>query len=328
LQMIQLSCIDTDLLHEFEYGLDPRHPERSAIAARILGYGEISTIFEIIHESQAGLAFKRMPIFTSFDEMDRYERLFHKYNQLLSRDIGIAVPAHASARVIPARGNMVIYNMQEKLPPGSFCHAMIHRQDDASSAQMFRIILRAMMRVWDFNSRDNGIRIGLDGQLSNWALKVCGSGHASVPESEDGLLYIDTSTPLMRKDGQEQLQTDLFLRSVPSFLVWIIKAFFLQGILDRYYDFHLVAVDLIANLCKEQRPDLIPLFIRIANEFFKTEARQFLARTITEKEVMDYYRLDAAFFSLFLTLRKLDRMVSTRLRGKPYPYILPGKIKR
>ncbi len=326
--MIPLSCTDTDLLHEFECGLDPRCPEKSALPARILGYGEISTIFEIIHDSQAGLAFKRMPIFTSLEEMDRYERLFHEYNRLLSRDIGIAVPAHASARVIPESGNLVIYNIQEKLPCGSFCHDLIRRLDDASSAGLFRIILRAMKRVWDYNSRETGIRIGLDGQLSNWALKDCGDSGTRLPETDQGLLYIDTSTPLMRKDGQEQLQIDLFLRSVPSFLVWIIKSFFLQGILDRYYDFRLVAVDLIANLYKEQRPGLIPLFVRTANDFFETEAPQFFTSPLTEKEVRDYYRLDAFFFSLFLSLRKLDRLICTRLRNKPYPYILPGKIKR
>lgn len=326
--MGNFECIDTDLLHRFECGLDPKHPEKSTIAANILGYGEISTIFEINHESQSGLAFKRMPIFTSLEELERYERLFLEYNRLLSQEIGIAVPAHASARIVPGSGNMVIYNIQEKLPFGSFCHELIHRLDVVTSARLFRLILRAMKRVWEFNAGDTGVIIGLDGQLSNWALKNCGDGTASLPENESGLYYIDTSTPLMRVQGKEQLQADLFLRSVPSFLVGIIKTFFLQGILDRYYDFRLVALDLIANLNKEQRPDLIPLFVQTANDFFATEAPRFCSSPITEKEVKDYYRLDSAFFSLFLAFRRLDRFISTRLLRIPYPYILPGNIKR
>ncbi len=68
--------IDIDLLNRFEHGLNPKAPEKSLIPARILGYGEISTIFEILQENQRGLAFKRMPIFLSMDEMDRYEALF------------------------------------------------------------------------------------------------------------------------------------------------------------------------------------------------------------------------------------------------------------
>ncbi len=39
--------VDIELLKEFESGLDPAHPEQSRIPARVLGYGEISTIFEI-----------------------------------------------------------------------------------------------------------------------------------------------------------------------------------------------------------------------------------------------------------------------------------------
>ena len=60
--------INADLINRFEHGLNPKAPEKSLIPARILGYGEISTIFEILHEDQQGLAFKRMPIFLSIDK--------------------------------------------------------------------------------------------------------------------------------------------------------------------------------------------------------------------------------------------------------------------
>ena len=38
--------IDRNRLEDFERQLDPQHPERSAIPARILGYGEISTVLD------------------------------------------------------------------------------------------------------------------------------------------------------------------------------------------------------------------------------------------------------------------------------------------
>ena len=56
-------------------------------------------------------------------------------------------------------------------------------------------------------------------------------------------------------DGVEQLDPELFLRSAPSFLVWLLRLLFLKDVVDRYYDFHLVAVDLIANFYKEQMRD-------------------------------------------------------------------------
>jgi hypothetical protein len=319
--------IDTELLNQFERGLNPGAPGKSLIPARILGYGEISTIFEILHENLHGLAFKRMPIFRSMDEMDRYDALFIRYNKLLSEEIGIMVPEYSTARVYPETGNMVVYIIQEKLPSESLCHRLLNRLDNASIRTLFLVILRHMLKVWRFNANSSEIVMGLDGQLSNWALKDLNPADPAVTD-ESELYYIDTSTPLIRIDAKEQIETELFLRSAPSFLVWLIRAFFLQGILDRYYDFHLVAVDLIANLYKEQRPDLIGDFIDAANLFFAREASDLKIKPLTVSEVKSYYREDAFIWRLFLALRRLDRIIKTYILKRPYPYILPGKIRR
>jgi hypothetical protein len=318
---------DAEFLRRFEGGLNPARPDESLIPAKILGYGEISTIFEILHEGQENLAYKRMPIFLNTQEMDRYEKLFIRYNRLLSEEIGIQVPPYSTARVEPETGNRVVYIIQGKLPAGSLCHRLIHSLDDASLDALFLAILKHMLKVWDFNAKGTGTIIGLDGQLSNWAVKDLDPAHPRISHGT-GFYYIDTSTPLMRVHGSEQLEPELFLRSAPSFLLWIIRAFFLQGVLDRYYDFHLVVVDLIANLFKEQRSDLIGRFIDLANAFFSQEASHLRIRPITGKEVRAYYREDAFIWRLFLALRKLDRLLSTRILHRPYPYILPGKIKR
>jgi hypothetical protein len=319
--------IDADLFSQFEKGLNPRFPDRSLIPARILGYGEISTIFEILHDSQQGLACKRMPIFKTEAEINRYEHLVHEYNRVLSQDIRITVPNHETVRVYPDRGNMIVYIIQEKLPAESICHRAIHRLDTAGNKTLFLAILGTMKRVWEFNGKGGEVAVGLDGQLSNWSIRDYDASFPTITGDTE-FSFIDTSTPLMRMNGAEQLEPDLFLRSTPSFLVWLIKAFFLQGVLDRYYDFHLVVVDLIANLYKEGRSDLVPLFIDTANGFFDHDGAPFATHPITEKEVKAYYREDALIWRLFLALRKLDRFISTHITRKPYPYILPGKIRR
>ncbi len=268
-----------------------------------------------------------MPIFLSMDEMERYEALFIRYNKLLSEEIGIMVPEYSTARIYPKTGNMVVYIIQQKLPPESLCHRLLGRLDNASLKTLFLVILGHLLKVWRFNANSSETLMGLDGQLSNWALKDLYPANPSVTQEAE-LYYIDTSTPLIRISGKEQIETDLFLRSAPSFLVWLIRAFFLQGILDRYYDFHLVVVDLIANLYKEQRPDLIRDFIDAANSFFVHEASDLTINPITEKEVKSYYREDAFIWRLFLALRRLDRIIKTYILNRSYPYILPGKIKR
>ena len=141
------------------------------------------------------------------------------------------------------------------------------------------------------------------------------------------LVYFDTSSPLLRKNGKELLDSELFLRSAPSFLVWIIRLFFLKDVMNRYYEFRKVAVDLIANFYKEQRPELIPEIVDTVNDFFFEEIREKGLDPITVKEVRAYYREDAWIWGIYLTFRKMDRFLH-RLFGKDYPYILPDKITR
>ena len=90
--------IDFDLLQEFERGLDSIHPERSQMPCRVLGYGEISTVFEIHADTFDGLAFKRMSIFETVEELSEYLVTYHEYHRLLEDEIGVHLPAHGHAR--------------------------------------------------------------------------------------------------------------------------------------------------------------------------------------------------------------------------------------
>ena len=55
--------LSRELLYEFEKGLNPQKPAESKIPARIVGYGEISAIFEI--EADKIHVYKRLPLFDS-----------------------------------------------------------------------------------------------------------------------------------------------------------------------------------------------------------------------------------------------------------------------
>ena len=76
--------VDVELLEEFERGLDPRYPERSRTPARVLGYGEISTVFEIRAEGMDGYAFERLPIFKDRSEIAPYLASYREYNRILA----------------------------------------------------------------------------------------------------------------------------------------------------------------------------------------------------------------------------------------------------
>jgi hypothetical protein len=319
--------IDKRLLTSFEEGLDPRYPDRSKIPAEVLGYGEMSTVFAIGKVGHRDLAYKRMPIFRTREEVSRYETIYNEYNEILKSKVGIEVPEYDAAVVETSKGRLVMFDVQKRLLADSIGNRAIHKLKEDQIALLVRLVLRQLKKVWTFNAKKTGVEIGIDGQISNWSIVGFDPKNPAVTE-KTGLVYFDTSTPFIKKKGTEQLDPELFLRAAPSFLVWLIRWLFLADVMTRYYSFHLVAVDLVANFYKEQRPELIPGLVAVVNDFFATEAKELGVEPITEKEVASYYKEDAWIWRLWLAFRRIDRFLKTRIFFRPYPFILPGKIKR
>ncbi|MFO7685942.1 MAG: DUF6206 family protein [Desulfobacterales bacterium] len=305
--------IDTKLLNRFEAGLNPRDVALSAIPATIIGYGEISAIFQIGQNTET--VFKRMPLFTDAARAQRYERMYHDYCRHLTR-AGLRLPLSETAVISVPGHPVVLYIAQKRLPGERFCHSLIHRLNREDCISLLEEVIQATARVWQSNAGTGPeIELAIDGQLSNWV---------SLP-SDGGtrLYYIDTSTPLYRINGVEQQNPDLMLQSAPGFLRWIIRLFFLNDVMTRYYVPRLVYTDLAANLFKEQKPDLVPPAIELINRHLPAGSNP-----LTATEVGKYYRQDKMIWGLFLAFRRIDRWLKTRLLRRRYEFILPGKIQR
>jgi hypothetical protein len=320
--------INVELLKQFEKGLDPRFPEKSQIPAKVLGYGEISTVLELGAGSERELAYKRLPMFRTEEEARNYQALYKEYIEVLQDRIGLRIVPSDTIRFIDEdKGRVIVYIVQEKLPPEAIGHQAIHRLSLDDVRKLVLAVLRETRKVFDFNRGHRGeLEVGFDGQISNWAIIGFDPETPKLGEEVE-LIYFDTSTPLVQKKGVEQLNPELFLRSAPSFLVWIIRLLFLEDVMTRYYDLRQVIVDLIANFYKEQRPDLIPALVDTVNEFFSAEIQEGEFEPLTVKEIRAYYREDAWIWRIYLAFRKIDRSLHGLL-GKDYPYILPRKIKR
>lgn len=305
--------IDKDLLYQFETGLNPQNLRDSPMPATTLGYGEISTIFQI--GDNTAVAYKRMPLFSDRSSAERYIQQYHEYCRLLM-EAGLKLPEHGTAIVELPKRPVVFYIAQQQLTTERFGHKLIHFLDAKGIRRLIEQVVTEIGKVWNFNhSRRPSLELSLDGQLSNWVLWEEGTG----PQ----LYYIDTSTPLYRKDGKEQLDPELFLQSAPGFLRWIIRLLFLEDVMNRYYQPRQVYIDLAANLYKEQRSDLVPPTLDIINRHLSDDLGPLSVR-----EVERYYREDKLIWTLFLAFRRLDRWVKTRLFRKRYEFILPGKIER
>ena len=301
--------IDINILIEFESGLNPVNLADSPIKADLLGYGEISAIFKL---ENIPCALKRLPIFNSSAQAEEYLQLHDEYCEHLIK-AGVNLPPWKGYIVETPNRPVSLYIAQEIHKSENFVHNALGKSKTKDLITIESVITE-IEKVWKYNKTkgaDSKIEIAIDGQLSNWTVL------------DNKLFYIDTSTPLLRRDGKEQMNPDLVLQSAPSFLRWILKLFFVDDVLNRYYIPSQVYTDLVANLHKEQQPNLIPDAVIIANKCLKDENDQ-----LTEKKIDKYYKEDKLIWTLFLAFRRFDRFLTTKVLRKRYEFILPGKIKR
>lgn len=265
---------------------------------RVLGYGEISTVLAL-DTPRGRFAAKRMPPFPDQDAVDAYRRLLSDY----ARALGLA-----GVRVVPtevvsfqrASGGLGVYVVQPALDPESLLPRRMARADGAPRELLARVVERVAQAITP--------RLGLDAQLSNWA------------ETDGDLAYLDVSTPLMRDAvGRERLDTELFLCSLPWALRPLVRRFALRSILDKYYLVRGALLDIAGNLQKEGLERQLGAFLELANRRVEP--------AITEPEVRAYYTGDARMWSALQRLRRADRAWQ-KLRGRTYPFLLPGAIVR
>jgi len=321
--------IDSELLRQFESDFDSLNPEKGEIPVTILGYGEISLVFEL-KDSKEDIAYKRLPIFESKRQVERHIKAYRLYHKILNK-LKITVPPEDTFWVEANDGTIVLYCAQQKLNPFSIANKIIHQEISTEEINLLvQLIMRKLSKIWLFNKRSNNLKVGIDGQISNWAVVDYDPDNPKISET-DNLLYLDTSTPMFRVNNVDAMEPILFLKSAPSFLRWALEAAFLDEVVNRYFDFRLVTIDLLANLFKEQRSVLIPGLLKLINDFFTDEVPELEIEPITYNEVDTYYNGflgDRQIWVIFQAVRKMDRYLQTRMRRGTYNFYLPGDIDR
>ncbi len=318
--------IDIEVLKKLEKSIDTSNPEKGEVPIKILGYGEISLVFELLNNPEQ-IAYKRIPIFDDETQVERHIWAYNEYNRLLKEDVGLNLPEYDVAWFKDEEGKIQFYCIQERIPSESVGNRVIHDLSTEDIETLILLVMREMKKVWSYSKNHKIIDLGLDGQISNFSIIDYDPNNPKV-DFNTKLLYLDTSTPMFRINGIEAMEGVLFLKSTPWFLSPLVKAAFLDEVIDRYYDLRLVIIDLIANFYKEQRPELIPGIIRLINNYFKDEASEFNMEPITFIEVDKYYKNDKMIWVIFQKARQIDRYIKTKLTHKKYNFYLPGKIQR
>ncbi len=271
-----------------------------ASGLEVLGYGEISAVVAWASGNQSW-ACKRLPPFRGRADADRYSALFEEYLATLQAR-GVPVVPSTLQRLARDDDQVVVYCVQPLLPAGQLAVRVLERGNDAEARALFETVLARVLAAVS-------PQVGIDGQLSNWAVQG------------DEVTMLDVTTPLLKDaEGRNRLDMELFLAAVPSPVRPLFRRYVVPSVVDKYHDPRGVTLDLVANLIKEGLELHIGPFLEIAN--------RRLSKPIDVAEVKRYYSGDARVWTAWQALRRADRFVRLRLLGRSYPFLLPGRIER
>jgi hypothetical protein len=266
----------------------------------VVGWGEISLGVGWPPEHPDHVA-KRMPPFGSRAAFDSYAAALGDYVRALG-DGGVQVVETEVLPVPVAGGSVVAYAVQPILPAETLGPAVLGGADPAAGHPLVDVIVDATLGLV-------GPRLGLDPQLSNWSWSEGG-----------GAVFFDVTTPFLRDDaGRDRMDFDVLLASFPWIARGALRRFVAPSIIAQYHDPRTVIVDACGNLIKERLEPWIPCFLERAN--------RGLERPVDEHDVHAYYRSDARTWRWIQRVRHADRAWH-RLRGRTYPFLIPGEIER
>ncbi len=301
------------------------------LRVHILGIGEITTTIEIkggnwgkIHPTEKRwmkLAYKRMPAFDDKKAADDYVSAHEKYQEILE-ELGIQTPWHDNLLRRRDDGKWVVYNRQERLETKKVACLVVHDLDLEGNLSLFRQLLKKLEPMFLHNPSRPDLQVGFDAQLPNWVLTGYDPEAREIGDNEP-MVYIDTSTPLLRVDGRELLDTELFLRAIPAAFRPIIRLVALGHVVNRYYEPREVILDLVASYITHRRPDLVAPMVEEANRFMAESSFAKDAEPFTEKKISAYNGQDVAIWHAFRTLKRVDRYLGERFLGKTYEQRLP-----
>jgi Family of unknown function (DUF6206) len=266
----------------------------------MLGYGEISLVLGWPPESPR-FACKRLPPFRDRERFESYRETLADYLGALAA-AGLRVVATEMRAVGHRDGTVAGYVVQPMLPGNQLAPSVLRGADPTVGHPLVPALAAAVQATVSPS-------LGLDAQLSNWIW--------------DGaeLTYLDVSTPLIwSPGGYSRLDLDLLAEAYPAVLRWPLRRFVAPGILDTYRDRRKVYLDFAGNLLKERLEAWLPGFLEAFN--------RRIDEPLSEHEVRRYYRSDKRLWAGLLAIRRLDRAWRRRVRRRPYPFLLPGRIDR
>lgn len=265
----------------------------------VVGYGEISLAFAWPPVAPTVVA-KSLPPLADRARLRAYEALLEEYLEVLAAR-GVAVLPTA-VRAVADGAQQRAYVLQPWMAPDRIGSRTLAAADPERGGALLREVVANVLRASDD-------RVGIDGQVSNWAV-VDGRLH-----------YLDVSTPMLRDaDGRDRLDTGPFAASVPWVLRRPVERFVAPALLAPYHDPRRVLLDTAGNLLRERLARWLPPLLEHANPHLEVP--------LTVPEVRRFYRGNARAWSALQALRRADRAWQRHVRRRPYGFLLAPAYRR
>jgi hypothetical protein len=265
---------------------------------RVVGYGEVS-LAVAWPPTQPTVVAKSLP---PFDDPARYLAYVALLDEYLAALRGRGVlPLPTSVRAVVDGRRRRAYVLQPCVPAADLGPERLTAGDRAAGTDLLRQVVDAVLRASDE-------QVGIDGQLSNWA----------VVDGE--LRFLDVSTPMLRDAGRDRLDTALFAEMLPWITRGAVRRFVAPELLSPYHDPRRVVLDTAGNLVRERLTGWIPVLLEVANPH--------LDPPLTVEEVRRFYAGNARTWSAIQSLRRIDRAWQRHVRRRDYPFLLPDAYRR
>ena len=289
-------------LAELERRFQATFRSGSDASLEVIGYGEISSVVRWNGDT-GPVAAKRLPNYVTREARRQHRALMVEYIAALD-ERGLAVLTTEFYELNAADGSFVLYAVQALIASECLAVSVLrHASPEEGEALLRSIINRAAAVAGE-------PQYGLDVQLANWVVV------------DEKLGYFDISTPFIRdvETGISRLDTSIFVASLPWLLRWPVQRFLAEDIISQYFDLRTTLIDAVANLRKERLDECMEKAIELANTH--------LDDAISLDEVDRYYNKDQRLWAALQWLRRADRGWQLRVRRRPYPVLLPGRIDR
>ena len=262
-------------------------------AMRVLGYGEFTLVLGW-PTGRPEVAVKRLPAFRDEDQLAGYEATLGRYVVAL-RDRGVAV-IPTELRAIPAGGELHAYLFQPLVPRDALLNRVLRVAEPERGRELLAAVARHVAAAVDRS-------LGVDAQAGNWMV------------TDDGLVILDISTPLMRSpEGRDVLDLTLFESIYPPAVRPLLSRV-APLVMRQYHDPRTVLVDFGSNLIKERLERWLADLCEAANEH--------VSPPVTETALRRYFARDKRFWLAMQRLRRADRAWQRQVRRRPYPFLLP-----